>query len=135
MKYKIFADVIVVFHFLWILFIVSGFCVTLYGVIFDRKYLDMLMFRVIHLCGIFYVGLLTVLGKWCPVTILEYNIRQKYDSSLFYSGSFMVDWIERIVYPDVHPMLIQIPTVIIAVSTVVIFLTLPPRIKKREIKD
>ena len=130
MKYKILADIIVVFHFLWILFMISGFCVTLYSIVFNRKYLDFVTFRVVHLCGIFYVGLLTVLGKYCPVTILEYNLRQKYDSSLFYSGSFIIDWVERIVYPDVHPLLIQLPTIIIAVFTVVIFLIFPPGRKK-----
>jgi hypothetical protein len=132
MKYRIFADLVVIMHFLWILFILFGFCITVYWVILKRKYLDMLIFRVVHLCGILYVGLLTILGKYCPLTVFEYNLKQKYNSSATYSGSFIVDWIEKLVYPEVNPLVVQIPTIMIAISTITIFLFFPPKIKSKK---
>lgn len=130
MLYKILADVIVVLHFGWILFLLIGFILIPAG-FWWRKFFDLWLFRTIHLGGIVYVGLLTIMGKFCPLTIWEYNLRQKYDADLVYPGSFIIYYMEKLVYPDVNPLVIQIPTVFIAVFTILVFIARPPgRIKK-----
>ena len=81
MVYRILADVLVVVHFSWILFMLIGFFMTLWTVIanyvFRRPshFLDRWLFRTIHLGGILFVAVLTVLDKYCPLTIWEYNLR------------------------------------------------------------
>ena len=125
MLYKVLADLIVVVHFAWILFMLAGFILTLCG-LFWREFFDWWLFRILHLCGIIYVGLLAALRQYCPLTILENTLRQKYNPELTYPGSFIVHYIEKLVYPDINLLIILIPTVIIAVFTIVVFVIKPP---------
>ena len=136
MLYKVLADLVVVIHFGWILFILWGFILTVcsfififvlrtakerWGVFFERW-----IFRTVHLGGIVYVAILTVLGKYCPLTILENELRGRYNTEMTYPGSFVVHYIEKIVYPEVNFLLFVIPTMIIAVFTMLVFLIRPP---------
>ncbi|MCQ9207167.1 MAG: DUF2784 domain-containing protein [Omnitrophica bacterium] len=131
MLYKIFADLIVVAHFLCILFILLGFFLTLKG-FFNPKFFDRWLFRTLHLCGITYVGLLTLLREYCPLTILENSLRAGYNPELKYYGSFIVHYIEKLVYPDVNPLIILIPTIFIAGFIIVVYIVKPP-VKIRKI--
>jgi hypothetical protein len=136
MFYKILADLVVLIHFAWILFMLWGFILTVCGSVSifvlpaakDRwaAFLDRWIFRIIHLGGIIYVAILTVLGKYCPLTILENELRKRYDTELTYPGSFVVHYIEKIVYPEANFLLFAIPTIIIAVFTILMFMIRPP---------
>ncbi len=126
MLYKIFADAIIVLHFLFILFMLFGFFLTLYGIFFRHKFFDRWLFRSLHLLGIFYVASLSILGKYCPLTLLENQLRLRYEASLVYSGSFIAHYLEKLVYPDVNPLVIQIPTVFLGIFTIVVFIIRPP---------
>ncbi len=130
MLYKILADIIVVVHFAWILFMLVGFILTLYG-FFWKGFFDKWLFRTLHLFGIAYVSALAIMGKYCPLTLWENILRSKYDSTLTYPGSFMIHYAQRLVYPDVNPLIIRIPTTFIAVFTVAIFIIRPPKRIKR----
>lgn len=130
MVYKIFADIIVVMHFVWILFMLWGFILTLVG-FWRRGFFERWLFRTLHLFGIVYVSLLAIMGKYCPLTIWENTLRAKYAPGLTYPGSFMIHYIEELVYPDVNPLIIQIPTISIAVFTVLVFIISPPQRIKR----
>ena len=144
MKYKILADLMVVIHFAWLLFMLWGFCLTLYSVVrlyvfrsssaYCRRFLDRWIFRTLHLGGIAFVALLAALGKYCPLTIWEYNLRVRYDPALTYPGSFIASWIERLVYPSVPPMAIILPTIFVALFTLMAYLFCPPRKIKRLFK-
>jgi hypothetical protein len=130
MIYRILADLIVMIHFAWILFMLWGFILTLRG--FSHKvFFDRWLFRTTHLLGIAYVSTLAIMGRYCPLTIWENTLRAKYDSTLTYPGSFMIHYFEKFVYPDVNPLVIQIPTTFIAIFTVVMFLIKPPEKIKR----
>ena len=149
MNYKILADLIVIMHFLWIIFMIAGFLFTVYFVLFNKKFVSasaaleasvppasgpadkkfiISIMRIIHLAGIIYVGALTLLEKHCPLTLIEYNLKQRAHSisPVDYHGSFIAEWVEKLVYPDVHPLIIEIPTIIIAVSTLILFIVFPP---------
>ncbi len=133
---RIFADMVVVFHFLWILFMLWGFCYTFCAVgavyIFRsgkavwHAFFDRWILRTVHLGGIVYVGMLTILGKYCPLTLVENAFRQKHDPLATYPGSFVVHYIEKLVYPNVDPTIIIVPTIFIAAFTFTVFLVRPP---------
>ena len=89
-------------------------------------FFDRWIFRTIHLGGIVYVAVLTVSGKYCPLTILENRLRQQYNTELTYPGSFVIHYIEKIVYPEADFLLFVIPTTMIAVFTVLMFIIRPP---------
>jgi hypothetical protein len=126
MSYKIFADAVIVVHFLFILFMLLGFLLTAYALVFRQKFFDWWLFRSLHLLGIFYVFSLSILGKYCPLTILENGLRLRHEASSVYSGSFIVHYLEKLIYPDVNPIVIQIPTVFLAIFTIVVFIIKPP---------
>lgn len=125
MIYKILADTIVLMHFAWILFMLWGFILTLRGFL-HKEFFERWLFRTFHLIGIAYVSVLAIMGKYCPLTIWENTLRAKYDHPLTYAGSFTIHYIEKLVYPDINPLIIQIPTTFIAVFTVVVFIIRPP---------
>lgn len=125
MVFKIIADTIVVLHFVWILFMLLGFILTIWG-FFWKGFFELWLFRTLHLCGIFYVSLLAILREYCPLTILENISRLKYNPETIYPGSFIAHYIEKLVYPDVNPLILIIGTIFIAVFTLVIFIVKPP---------
>ena len=126
MLYKILADIIVIVHFGWIIFMLIGFILTLCG-FFWKGIFDKWLFRTLHIFGIAYVSLLAIMGKYCPLTLWENTLRSKYDPGITYPGSFMIYYAERLVYPDVNPLIIQIPTTLIAVFTILVFIIRPPK--------
>lgn len=130
MVYKILADIIVITHFLVILFMFLGFFLTLKG-FFNSKFFDKWLFRTLHLFGMVYIGLLAVLRQYCPLTIMENTLRARYNPELTYPGSFIVYYIEKLVYPDINPVMIIIPTTTLAVFTLVVFIIRPPKRLKR----
>ncbi len=125
----IFAVIIVIVHFIWILFMLMGFIFTLCG-FFWSNFFDRWLFRTVHLCGIVYVSILAIIGKQiravCPLTIWENVSRTKYDPASAYSGEFIIHYAEKLVYPDINPLIITMGTLFIAVFTVVVFIIRPP---------
>jgi hypothetical protein len=125
MIYKIFADIIVIIHFIFIIFMLLGFIFTIWA-FFWRQFYDWCVFRTLHLFGILYVTLLAVLREYCPLTILENSFRLKYHPATTYFGSFIARYIERLVYPDVNPLILLLFTIFFAIFTLVIFIINPP---------
>ena len=136
MLYKILADIVVLIHFAWILFVLWGFILTVYSTVSicflpkakdaSKAFFDRWIFRTIHVSGIAYVAVLTILKKYCPLTILEYQLRRQYDRGLTYPGSFVIHYIEKIVYPEANFLIFVIPTMIIALFSVLMYLVRPP---------
>ena len=56
-------EFVLILHFLVILFVIFGFPVGLYC--------NLPRFRIFHACLLAYISTLMVLGKPCPLTILE----------------------------------------------------------------
>ena len=125
MSYKILADAIVVIHFLWIIFMIVGFVLTA-AAFRRRKLFDLFWLRTIHLAGIVFVAALGILGKSCPLTVWESAMRERHDPNAAYAGSFIVHWIEQVVYPNVSPLAVTLPVITAAVVTLIIYVLRPP---------
>ena len=130
MIYKILADLIVVIHFSWVLFMLAGFILTLCG-FFWRGFFDWWLFRTIHMGGIVFVSSLAMLGRYCPLTVWENALRARYDPSLVYAGSCIIHYVQKLLYPDINPLVIRAVTTFIAVFTIVVFIIKPPAKIKR----
>lgn len=127
MLYRLLADLIVVIHFVWIIFMLLGFILTLQAFFYKRTFFNWFRFRITHLGGILYVALLSIMGKYCPLTVLENYLRSRYNPNLTYPGSFIIHYLEGLVYPGVNSLVIQIPTAFIAIFTVFAFILKPPK--------
>jgi len=130
MLYRLLADAIMVVHFGWIIFMLAGFVLTVRAFWYPR-FFDRWLFRSVHSAGILFVALLEVLGKFCPLTIWENALRRSYDPNTDYPGSFIIGLIEKLIYPDVSPLVVIIPTIVMAVFTFIVFIMRPPSKFKR----
>ena len=81
------ALLLLISHFVVILFVVIGFPVAL--ITNHRR------FRLIHAGVLAFITLLMVLRIPCPLTILEEN-----STGGSYEGSFLATWLNRIIYVE-----------------------------------
>lgn len=96
MVYKVFADIVVFIHFLWILFLILG---VFWGIKNQKV-------KIIHISALAFAIIIQVFNWYCPLTYLETWLRAKHDSTLSYSGSFIIHYVEKIVYIELSPSLI-----------------------------
>ncbi len=125
MFYRILADILLVVHLAWIAFMLWGFVLTVRA-FWKPAFFDRWLFRSLHLAGILFVGIWELIGRYCPLTVWEYDLRRLHDPSTDYPGSFIIGWIERLVYPNVDPLVVTVPTIGIALFTLVMFVVKPP---------
>ncbi|MCX7940304.1 MAG: DUF2784 domain-containing protein [Endomicrobia bacterium] len=123
--YKLAAEIVVVIHLLWILFMISGFFINIL-VFFVDKIRNLFLFRTLHLIGILYVSTLAVLDKYCPLTILEYKLREKFVTIPYHMDSFIVYYLEKLIYPEINPKIIVFITLFLGVFSTMSFLFKPP---------
>ena len=103
MIYKILADSVVLTHFLWIIFLFFG---AFWGV----KNRTVKMF---HISGLAFAFVIQIFDWYCPLTHLEVWLRSKHASALAYTGSFIIHYVEEIVYVELSRTLILILTLIL----------------------
>ena len=103
MKYKLLADAVVLIHFLWILFL-------LFGATVGARHR---VIRILHLSGLAFALLIQIFGGYCPLTYLEVWLRSKHDPHLAYTGSFIIHYVEKMIYLELFRMPIVIGTVIL----------------------
>lgn len=105
MLYRIAADITVLLHLLWIIFLMFG---ALIGRRFQRV-------KRIHIGGIAFAVVIQIFGWYCPLTHLEVWLRRMHDPSQSYTDSFIIHYIEKIVYIDLNPKIIFTLTILLAV--------------------
>lgn len=103
MLFKLLADSVVGVHFLWIVFLV-------FGAILGRRYRT---FRKIHIGGLVFALILQIFDWYCPLTYLEVWLRQRQDPSETYAGSFIIHYLEEIIYISGYRELIAALTVLL----------------------
>jgi hypothetical protein len=143
MFWRIIADLIVLVHFLFVVFMVVGFLFTFAAVVYVfrrhgrfERFFGWKVFRWVHVCGIAFVGSLAALERYCPLTILENSLRSRSQNGGQYTGSFIVHYVEKLLYPNVPSIAILIPTIFVAVFTILFFALRPPwREKSRNLKE
>ena len=112
MLYRIFADFVVLVHFLWIVFLFLG---AVWGV-------RSRVIRVIHVSGLSFAVLIQVLGWYCPLTHLEVWLRSKHNPVLPYAGSFVIHYLEEIVYLEFSQAVVFGLTIILCLFNLWIYL-------------
>ncbi len=101
--WKLAADLTVLSHLLWILFII-------FGALIGRR---TAWVKWLHV-GALVFSLLLQLFRWtCPLTYLEVWLRRRHDQSLGYSGDFLAHYAERLVYLQVSPPVVFLATLLV----------------------
>lgn len=95
--FRLAADVLVVAHVAFVLFVVVGLVLILLGKLREWNWVRNPWFRIVHLFAIGIVVMESWLGVVCPATAWEMALRQRAGDAV-YSGSFIAHWFDRILY-------------------------------------
>ena len=112
MAYKILADITVLVHFLWIVFLFLG-------AIWGRKSRAV---KTFHLAGLAFAFIIQIFDWYCPLTHLEFWLRGKHNPNLTYTGSFIIYYVEKIIYIEISPTIILMVTLLLGALNVWIYL-------------
>ena len=112
MPFKILADSVILIHFLWILFLILG---ALWGV---RK----MGIRIVHLSGLFFSMLIQIFGWYCPLTHLEVFLRAKHNPDETYTGSYIIHYVEKLVYLEISEGMVLAITLLLCVFNLWVYL-------------
>jgi ABC-type multidrug transport system permease subunit len=92
MLFTISADIVVVIHFLWIVFIIGGFPFFLY--------VNSTVGRVLHLIALVITVGMQITGTICPLTYLEAFLKSKGGDFSVHPWSFISGALESLIYVD-----------------------------------
>jgi len=96
------ADLILLVHFSYVLFVVLGLAVIWVGFFLRWAFIRDFWFRLVHLLAIGYVVVEALGGVICPLTLWENQLRIKAGNGV-YQGSFMERWVHQIMYYSGSP--------------------------------
>ena len=91
------ADAILFGHVLFVVFVVIGLVLILFGKAFDWAWVRNPCFRLAHLAAIGIVAIQSWVGVICPLTTWEMALRER-AGEIAYSGSFISHWLEALLY-------------------------------------
>ena len=102
MIYRILADAILVFHVLYIAFVVGGQLLIVVGLMFKWSWVRNFWFRILHLAAIWIVVLQAWVGVICPLTDWENALRAKAGQTT-YTGGFIQYWLHKLIFFEAEP--------------------------------
>ena len=98
--YRWLADLVLVIHFGFVLFVVLGLVMIWVGYFASWRWVRSPWFRLAHLAAMGVVLLETLAGIVCPLTTWEADLRRLAGQTDLYDGSFMQHWIHRLMFFD-----------------------------------
>ncbi len=133
------ADLILITHTLFVLFIIAGFVLIWIGYFRNWKFVRNFYFRLAHLLAMGFVAVQTIMGEDCPLTIWENQLRVKGGVSPSYDETFIGHWLGKILFFDVglgtFAVLYTLLFLLIAGTFLWVKPQLPRKWRKRETSD
>ena len=121
------ADVVLVVHFAFVLFVVGGLAMIWIGAAAGWRWIRGLRFRIAHLAAIVFVAGEALAGIWCPLTVWEDALRGTGGGK-----SFFARWIHRILFYDFPEWVFTLAYAAFAVAVALTFWLLPPARHRQE---
>jgi len=115
------ADLILIVHFLFVLFVVGGFALILTGVKLRWQWVRNYYFRILHLAAIVFVALESLAGVMCPLTLWEDALRGS-NSPI----GFIQRWVQRVMFYSLPEWVFSLVYITFALLVAVIFWRVPP---------
>ena len=127
--YLVIADVVLIIHTLFVLFVILGLILTIIGGFLRWQWIHNIWFRAIHLTGIIIVVAQAWLGVICPLTTLEMWLRRRGDGNA-YEGGFIQHWLQQLLYYELPLSLFALLYTAFAALVVVTWMRFPPHWRK-----
>ena len=122
----IFANFVLILHFLIVVFVTFGFFLVPIGYKFKWQWVQNIKLRAIHCILISFVTLETLIGMTCPLTIIESNLRDINEPK-----SFVNYWISEIIYWNFPKNFFLILYILLLLWTFVMWKIFPPSKKTK----
>lgn len=105
------ADAVVVFHLLWILFLI-------FGALLGRR---IVWVKWLHLGALSYSLAMQAFQWVCPLTVIEVWLRRAHDPTGGYAGGFIGHYVQRLVYAPIPPALLFVATLLVVACTLWVY--------------
>ncbi len=132
MFYRVLADLTVVAHFAYVLFVIGGLFVTLVGWARHWQWVRNRWFRGVHLTMILIVVVEAWLGITCPLTTLEQNLRLQAGEQT-YQGDFIANWVHDALFFQASPWVFTVAYTLFGACVLATVLFVPPRWRRHAI--
>ena len=123
---EITADLVLIIHFIIVVFISSLFLLIPMGYQFYWKWVKKLKLRLIHLGLMTLITIETIIGITCPLTVIENNLR-----GIYISNSFFSSLVSKIIFWELPRLFFLILYILCLFWTIFIWFRFPPEKKKR----
>ena len=130
--FALLADLIVTFHFLYVIFAVGGQFTIVVGWLFRWQFIRQSTFRVTHLIAVAFVTLEAVIGMICPLTEWEYNLRQLAGQSVDRDLSFVARLMRMLIFYDFPSWVFTFMHISFGFLVILTFVFVPPQFHKKE---
>ena len=123
------ADIILILHFLVVIFITVGFLLIPIGYYYGWSWIKNFKLRLFHFGLMFLVTFETLVGITCPLTSIENYLR-----GINNSKSFISFWIEKIIYWDFPTSFFMFLYFVFLGLTLLMWKIYPPKFKDSYLK-
>ncbi len=121
------ADLILVIHFLFVLFVVAGLPLVWIGTARGWRWVRDRTFRIAHLAAILFVSAEAAAGIWCPLTLWEDALRGTAGER-----SFIARWIHALLFYDLPPWMFTAAYLLYALLVALTWWQVPPLSGRRK---
>ncbi len=128
------ADVLLLTHVLFVLFVVFGLVLIYVGNVCRWSWVRNPWFRLCHLLAIGIVVLQSWVGVICPLTVWETALRKKGGGEA-YSGTFIGHWLEKLLYWQFPPWVFVVIYTLFGAAVLGSWFWVRPRSFGREKKE
>jgi hypothetical protein len=128
--YALLADLLVGFHFLYVLFAVGGELAVLAGGLLKWRWVRSLRFRITHLGSVVLVAVEALLGVVCPLTTWEYDLRLLAGQRVEQDISFIGRLVRAVIFYDFPAWAFTVTYITFALLVAGTFLLFPPRARR-----
>ncbi len=124
--YSFLADLILVCHTLFIVFVLAGFILILMGLGLKWTWIKNFWFRLAHLLAIIGVIVWPLTGRICPLTIWESRLRTA-AGGRSHTGGFLQHYIHQFIYYDFPLWVFSILYLLFGMLVIIVWLVRPPQ--------
>jgi hypothetical protein len=129
MIYRVLADAILVFHVLYIAFVVGGQLLIVIGLLLKWTWVRNFWFRILHLAAIWVVVLQAWVGVICPLTDWENALRVKAGQTT-YTGGFIQYWLHKLIFFEADPWVFGLVYTVFGTLVLLTWFYGPPQRRK-----
>ncbi len=126
------ADLLVVIHFLYVLFAVGGQVFILLGAICKWNTIRSPLFRLSHLVAVGLVAVEAATGIECPLTVWEYDLRRLAGQAAERNLSFIARLVRMIIFYNFPHWVFTLMHIAFGLLVVFTCILVPPRFRRNK---